>query len=199
MKWLGWYIPHLAPLPQIRWNDMDVLRHQSDHETAIRLLLRQYKKLPSDECSDYLDYLAERLGTGRYVSDNSNHWLTWSMLRTMQDDGMTIGGHTVNHPVLANLDFDEQQYEISECLRRLSEELGKSPRQFSYPVGGSTSFNEATRSCLREAGVQYAFSYDSGFNRFGRIDPFNVRRSAIELDVTTKIFNIRIAAPQWLG
>jgi peptidoglycan/xylan/chitin deacetylase (PgdA/CDA1 family) len=123
-------------------------------------------------------------------------WMTWDMLREMKAGGMWLGGHTVNHPVLARLDRDRQAQEISGCAKRLREELGEPMRWFSYPVGGPDAFNDDTRECLRDAGVETAFSYYGGYRRFDDWDRYDVRRVAVDADVADTRFRAMLALPQ---
>jgi peptidoglycan/xylan/chitin deacetylase (PgdA/CDA1 family) len=153
--------------------------------------------LPSDEAAAFLDFLAHATSSGRCDGTvAAGTWMTWDMLREMQAGGMTIGGHTVNHPILARCDRDRQRAEIVDCGRRLMEELGQPLRWFSYPRGKPDAFNADTRACLAEAGVQLAFTYYGGFRRFDDWDPLDVRRVAIELDQTFDHFRAVLTVPQ---
>src|SRR5262249_35459868 len=146
---------------------------EPERERAIRTLLRTYKKLPSERTPEYVTTVAEATGTGRPpadVLDVRSLWMTWDMLREMHAAGMTIGGHTVHHPILSRMSRDEQAREIAGCERRLHEELGISMRAFAYPVGSLEAFNEDTRSCLRERGVVTAFSYYGGIGNLSKWD-----------------------------
>jgi peptidoglycan/xylan/chitin deacetylase (PgdA/CDA1 family) len=136
--------------------------------------------MPAGLNNDYLAFLAAATGSGRYKStDERGAWMTWAMLREMHAAGMLLGGHTVNHPVLAQLAPERQWEEISVCGARLQRELGEPMRYFSYPVGSRMSFNRDTRACLEKAGVQYAFSYYGGLGRFDKWDDLDVRRTGI--------------------
>jgi len=140
--------------------------------------------MPAADHAEYLEYLAGATGSGRFPDGpGATLWMTWEMLREMRSAGMTIGGHTVNHPVLARLPQPAQRDEIVACGRRLAEELGERMRYFSYPVGGMDAFDAGTRACLRDAGVQYAFSYYGGYRTFDDWDDMDVRRIAIESEL----------------
>jgi len=140
--------------------------------------------MPASDHADYLESLAGATGSGRCpAGPEAGLWMTWEMLREMRSAGMTIGGHTVTHPVLARLPQPAQRDEIVACGRRLAEELGEPMRCFSYPVGGLDAFDAGTRECLRDAGVQYAFSYYGGYRTFGDWDYLDVRRIAIESEL----------------
>jgi peptidoglycan/xylan/chitin deacetylase (PgdA/CDA1 family) len=154
---------------------------EPDRETAVRACLRAFKSMPAADHAEYLEYLAGVTGSRRCpAGPEVGLWMTWEMLREMRSAGMTIGGHTATHPVLARLPQPAQRDEIVACARRITAEIGEPMRCFSYPVGGLDAFDAGTRVCLREAGVQYAFSYYGGYRTFGDWDNLDVRRIAIE-------------------
>lgn len=168
------------------WFDESMPFDEPLREGVVRKLLREYKVMPTQATATYLDAIAVAAGTGRYRAGTSDGlWMTWDMLREMKAAGMTIGGHTVTHPVLARMAPADQRHEILECGRRLASELGEPMRYFSYPVGNLTAFDATTRDCLREAGVSYAFSYYGGYRRFDDWDDYDVRRVAIEANMNS--------------
>ena len=178
--------------------DARVTFDEPEREQAVRALLRAYKKLPDSRTAELLDAAGRATGTGRPsadVIDPRAMWMTWDMIREMQAGGMTIGGHTAHHPVLARLSRDEQAKEIAICERRLKEELGIPMTTFSYPVGTPDAFNAESRACLRERGVRTAFSYYGGMRRHREWDDYDIRRIAIEQDTTFDEFRAMVMFP----
>lgn len=166
-------------------------------EEGCRRLLAVYKSLGTELTEVFLDFLADALGTGRCpASLAADEWMTWDMLREMQAGGMTFGGHTVNHPILSNATADQQDWEIGECQRRLSEELGQPIDAFSYPNGQRGDFNEFTRAALRRHGYRWAFSFSGGFCRPGHADRFDLPRTGVEADIEMSQFRATATLPQ---
>lgn len=185
--------PHLDLRP---WLEAQVTIDEPGRERAVRTLLRAYKALPDDRLADYLDAVGAATGSGRAGPGHADRfWMTWDMLRGMRDAGMTIGGHTVSHPVLANMSTARQREEILQCGRRLAEELGRPMDCFSYPVGNPAAFDERTREVLAEAGVRWAFSYYGGCRRFDDWDPYDIRRVAVETETTGPWFRSIMTLP----
>jgi len=171
---------------------------EPDRERAIRVLRARYRELSGENAERFLAALGEATGTGRHARKGSERlWMTWDMVREMRGGGMTLGGHTVNHPMLSRLSRQDQWKEIGGCGRRLAEELGEPMRVFAYPFGKPGSFNADTRACLEEAGVRTAFTYHGGFARIDDWDAYGVPRSAIEQDTTFDEFRAEVMAP-WL-
>jgi len=169
-----------------------------EREGAVRALLRAYKKLPDSRTTEFLDAVGRATGTGRPtpdVIDARTIWMTWDMIRQMHAGGMTIGGHTAHHPVLARLSREDQANEIAICERRLKEELGIPMTTFSYPVGTVDAFNTESRACLRERGVHTAFSYYGGMRRLSDWDDYDIRRIAIEQDTSFDEFRAMVMFP----
>src|SRR5207249_568904 len=134
-------------------------------------------------------------GSGRCPPTEMKHeWMTWDMVREMAGAGMSIGGHTVNHPVLSRLTAEEQEQEIAGCGKRLHEELGRPMRYFAYPNGKLDCFNGVTRACLKRNEVEFAFSYYGGYQRFDRFEAHDIRRHPVEnstrLDLLRMVANL---------
>ena len=98
--------------------------------------------------------------------------LTWDQVRTMQREGMTMGGHTVNHSYLDELDDATGRFEIGHCLDRIAEETGSRPRAFSFPAGRT---NDRSRAWLDQAGIALALTTQGGRNR-SDADRYALRR-----------------------
>ncbi len=61
--------------------------------------------------------------------------MSTDQLAHMARAGMSIGGHTVNHPILAKVDDTVAQQEIIENRNALRDMTGVTPRTFAYPNG----------------------------------------------------------------
>jgi len=187
----------LEQLPPSRWNSQIIEFGADARETAVRTLLRIYKTLPATATHEFLNHLADATLSGRCPETTARaEWMTWDMIREMQDGGMSVGGHTQSHPVLATLAPEHQHEEIAAGLQRLECELGQRPTAFSYPVGNHDSFNEITRACLADEGICWAFSYYGGFSRFPILDCLDIPRVAVERDIDMAQFRSITSYPQ---
>jgi peptidoglycan/xylan/chitin deacetylase (PgdA/CDA1 family) len=148
-----------------------------EEDATIAALVADYKALPAGKSERLLDFVAEATGAGRCDGASAAQlWMTWDMVREMRSSGMSFGGHTVSHPILARLSPERQGQEIAGCGARLERELGEPMRWFAYPVGARDTFTSDTRRLLRDAGVELAFSFYGGFARFAHWDPLDVPR-----------------------
>ena len=160
------------------WISAPLRLGKASQEATMETLLDAYKRLPEERTEAFLAWIAEQSGSGRCDPlEAREDWLTWDGARELRDAGMEIGGHTVDHPVLAWLPPAAQRAQIVECKRRIEDELERPMRIFSYPIGQADSFDTETRAVLREEGVRLAFSYRGGYAQAGRpLDPFDVPR-----------------------
>lgn len=86
-------------------------------------------------------------------------------VRSLAEDGFTIGGHTVNHCNLADLrDGERLTYEIIEDKRRLEHITGVAVRYFAYPFGACGNPEFDLERALKEAGYSAAVTTLHGFN-----------------------------------
>jgi len=185
-------IPAVGPVGEpIGWPDARA------RSAAIARLVAAAKTLPAGSVEPYLAALASGAGSERCDHGLwSERWMTWDMVRALRDAGMSIGGHTVDHPVLTRLGPDAQRAEIDGCARRLAEELGAPMTRFSYPVGTPGSFDARTRALVREAGVELAFAYDGGVAGPRGWDPLAVPRASVYAAIGGAGFRALVTAPR---
>lgn len=155
-------------------------------------ILRAYKRTPQIDPVAFF----ERLEHSAEVHVDSTVlgrelFMTWAHVRALSAAGMEIGAHTYDHPVLANVSAEEQRRELKLSKTRLEQELSGSVRMMSYPVGGPAAFSPATKTFVREAGYEAAFSYYGGFNGCDNLDPQDIRRIPVERTDTLASFSSR--------
>ena len=98
--------------------------------------------------------------------------LSWRQLREMQNNGVTIGAHTITHPKLPDIGEALAREEIAGSKIRIEDELQKEVKDFAYPYG---LYDAATREIVVEEGFESACTTRSGFNS-SRSDPYLLRR-----------------------
>ncbi|HSN77415.1 MAG TPA: polysaccharide deacetylase family protein, partial [Anaerolineae bacterium] len=77
---------------------------------------------------------------------------------------VTIGAHSLTHPVLRNESDAKAQRQIAGSVERLAALLGRPVRDFAYPNGAAgLDYGPREQAMLRAAGVELAFATDSGY------------------------------------
>ena len=89
--------------------------------------------------------------------------MSWSELREIvREPGVTIGAHTLTHPMLAKHDEGRVWLEIEGGRAAIAENLGIEPRHLSYPVGDPTSAGPREFQLAAEAGYATAVTTRPG-------------------------------------
>ena len=102
--------------------------------------------------------------------------LTSDELRALHGQGVEIGGHTVNHPILARVAPEVARQEITEGAAQLEAITGDRPRLFAYPNGRpGTDFGPEHIAMVREAGFTHALTTETGLGRASS-DPYRIPR-----------------------
>lgn len=128
---------------------------------AAAQILRQIKHLPLERRDQHTHYIAAQ-------SKNlpNNLMMTTEQLIQLHRSGMEIGGHTVNHPILAKLDEATARREIGDNKAFLEKLLNTELRFFAYPNGKPVEdYSPNQVSVVRECGYNAAVS-----TRWGVVD-----------------------------
>ncbi len=153
----------------------------ADQTQAITQLLTHLKNIESTRVDGFLQSLSEALDVPLPSQElQSNELMTWDQLRIMRDQGMSIGSHSHLHVILSKQSIYESKLQLQLSKEILERQLGAPVHTLAYPVGGYSHFDYETKRIARELGFKLGFSYLTGINRLGQIDPFNVKRIGIQ-------------------
>jgi peptidoglycan/xylan/chitin deacetylase (PgdA/CDA1 family) len=98
---------------------------------AIDALLDALKYLPLEARQEQVDAMCALLG----ANPRNDLMMTSEQLRQLHRAGMEIGGHTVNHPIVARLDRAAARAEIADGKAALEQIVGDRVKLFAYPNG----------------------------------------------------------------
>lgn len=159
------------------WDELAWIAKASGRPRAAARWQAHYKLLAPGAAAEWLEKLERAAGTGAPPAWLArDEWMTWDDVRTLRDAGMTLGGHTHDHPVLARLPVAEQRRQIERGLGRIAAETGVRPTWFAYPVGARGSWTPVTERLLADAGIERAFSFYGGANPVWRRSRYDTRR-----------------------
>ena len=109
-------------------------------------------------------------------------YMDWNDARELVEAGFELGGHTVNHVILARLEGDASRAEIGGCTESLKRELpGWQPTTFAYPFGRRWDYTKDSIAATREAGWSCAVNTHAGTVTRGA-DPMQLARLPIDDD-----------------
>ena len=109
-------------------------------------------------------------------------WLSKEDLRILDESGITIGSHTVDHSFLPKASPEEVKRQLAQSKEELEAVLGHEVKYFSYPAGGVTP---EIRQAVIDAGYVGAVTTNYGDLRN---DPFELHRVKIS-DSSRNLFN----------
>jgi peptidoglycan/xylan/chitin deacetylase (PgdA/CDA1 family) len=119
----------------VDWREFGLGLHRIDDDAArlalIGKTLTDLKYRAPGERAEIALELARRAG----LTPRSDLMLTPSQLVEWCGRGLEVGGHTVNHPILARLAEADAYEEIAAGREQLAQWLGAAPEAFAYPNG----------------------------------------------------------------
>lgn len=154
--------------------------------TSLRLVQDHIKKIPHAEAMVLVDQVCEDLGQ---ASNGLRCVLDWDDLRRLAKEGVALGAHTRNHPVLTKVTPEEAREEVLGSQQDLKREIGYCFPIFCYPAG---AHDDSTVEMLRQEGFKLAFTTCDGFNELGTTDPLRLCRINITPRTSLSIFRIRL-------
>jgi peptidoglycan/xylan/chitin deacetylase (PgdA/CDA1 family) len=98
-----------------------------------------------------------------FIGDQPGHFkgqecMTWSEARKLHEAGIEIGSHTVNHPRLYELGFDEIRAELASSKAMIEDRLGSVVVSFAYPYAfpvADQSFVRVFGDIVAQTGYRY--------------------------------------------
>lgn len=148
------------------------LESAADRQALIQQLVRGIKYLPPQERERRAAALAEAAG----VELPDDLMMRSRDVKALAAAGMTVGAHTVSHPILASLDAAQAREEIAESRRRLESLLGRAVTLFAYPNGRpDTDYRAEHAVQVQELGFEAAVSTAPGAATMGD-DPYQLPR-----------------------
>jgi peptidoglycan/xylan/chitin deacetylase (PgdA/CDA1 family) len=88
--------------------------------------------------------------------------VNWGEVRGLASAGHDIGGHTVDHAILARQTDALRREQIMTCAQDIRREIGRQPVGFAYPNGAPGDFDERDHDSLRAAGFTHALTTTPG-------------------------------------
>jgi peptidoglycan/xylan/chitin deacetylase (PgdA/CDA1 family) len=141
------------------------LGSREQRRTAWWDLVKKLSRVRSETRSEFLGIARERFGLARHpdaAAETTVSWrrfglLTASEVCQLAAAGMTIGAHTVSHPMLSQAPPELAYAEIEESRIRLEAVVQKNIWAFAYPFGNPESVTPQVLEMPRKAAFAAAF------------------------------------------
>lgn len=113
-------------------------------------------------------------------------------LKQLVDAGMTIGAHTLSHPVLGEQSEELACVEIAECLGRLESASGQPVWALAYPFGDPASVGAREFRLAEQAGYECAF-VNVGGSIPAEFSCFSLPRIHVTAEMTLPVFEAHVS------
>jgi len=124
-----------------------------DRRSKAAIWLKKLKYLPVAERLAKIDQFYQQ----NKATEQAALMMSPEQIKQLSDCGITIGAHTVNHPILKVLSSAQQQEEISTSKQQLESWLNKPVRHFAYPNGAEgVDFDDTAVELAQQSGFTSA-------------------------------------------
>lgn len=128
------------------------------------------------------------------ISTINNLFMTWEEIKKLNNDGMSVGAHTVKHKILSLLSSDEIVSEITESKLEIEKHLGEKIVAFAYPNGKRNDYNQKCVDILKDNSFTYAVTTELGANKlYNNTSPFELKRVCISYNDNLNMFKAKIS------
>lgn len=153
-------LPHLGP---VSWtNDVE-------KKLIIQNCVNALKRIPDLEKQQVLKSLAACLEVDVPNRSFTELYLTWDQIREMSQNGIEMGSHTVNHPILTRIPLGQVETELIHSRQKIESEIDKPVLAFAYPNGGPSDFSSDVISLVQQTGYQLAFTLTRESSHYSRV------------------------------
>ena len=136
----------------------DSRRRSLSHTVAL------LKGMAATQRDQVLEHLAQRCGVGLPSSPPERYApMTWDDARACEAMGVSIGPHTMTHPILARETDETVRREMEGSWRRVQEEVSDPEPIFCYPNGKVADFGRREMEVARKLGLDGALSAEPGY------------------------------------
>jgi peptidoglycan/xylan/chitin deacetylase (PgdA/CDA1 family) len=115
-----------------------------------------------------------------------------SELKEMAESGLTIGSHTLSHPMLSQMQAEHAWKEVADSRRVLEEALQRPVWALAYPFGDPGSVTYREMEMANRAGYKWAFSNCEGGLQ-GSAYRFSIPRVHVTADMTLSEFEAHVS------
>jgi peptidoglycan/xylan/chitin deacetylase (PgdA/CDA1 family) len=124
-----------------------------------------YRRLRAGPREQLRAVMADLASQARIISNclATKFCLSWDELQNLaREPDVTIGAHTLSHPILAKLDATAAEREIAESKALLERRLGRPITHFAYPFGDRISAGAREFRLVRDSGFATAVTSRPG-------------------------------------
>lgn len=107
---------------------------------------------------------------------------TWEELMEIEQAGISVQSHGINHPHYSEISNHEIENEIKVSKQDLEGQLHKKIKAFAFPYGDNGNDADFMDKVLEKSGYKAAFLYDGGLMDINSRQPFRISRIPVGPD-----------------
>jgi peptidoglycan/xylan/chitin deacetylase (PgdA/CDA1 family) len=132
------------------------LKSRFDKLNTLYLISEKFKNIPDNKKNYIIEELANIIKIEIPKSLGKKLILSWEEVKEMSKGGIEFGAHTVTHPILTQISYDQAKFEIIQSKKTIEKKLGLSVNTFCYPNGTNKDFNIELIDLLKNSGFTCA-------------------------------------------
>ena len=109
--------------------------------SVLKRIKRELKKRSLEESEELTEHFQRHLKVDDLAPYEDYRFMTWREVRELSDGGFGVGAHTVNHPILSQIGFEDAQKEILNSAREIVAKIGGCSDVFCFPNGKSEDYS----------------------------------------------------------
>jgi Polysaccharide deacetylase len=157
-----------------------------DAATTVVLYLRT---LPDEERHRWCECFENAIPVPR--NELCGSMMNWEQVREMRQAGISIGCHTLTHPVLSRLDPDNLQRQVADSKRLIENRLDAGVEDFAFPFGKPRDCGTVGAELLSALGFHTGMTTILGVNQ-PHTDVFRLRRMVQGDEFSVAMFACRL-------
>jgi peptidoglycan/xylan/chitin deacetylase (PgdA/CDA1 family) len=166
--------------------------------------VRSASRLNAGERADWISLVRVRCDPSQnFQSERRWRLLTQPELAQLSESGMTIGAHTLTHPVLSLCSEEEAFREIKQSKVDIERAVGKPVWAFAYPFGNPATMGEREIRLAQDAGYSCAFlnveSWDSGSAHLFQLPRTHVTRNTTVAELAAHLSGLHSRLQRGFG
>jgi len=112
-------------------------------------------------------------------------------LKGLAAAGMTIGAHTLSHPVLSAQPPERARVEISDCRGKLENCIKQPVWALAYPIGNDAAVGEREYQFAEDAGYEVAFMNVPG--KLSTLHKFSIPRVHVTAEMSLDVYEAHVS------
>jgi peptidoglycan/xylan/chitin deacetylase (PgdA/CDA1 family) len=177
------------------------LKERAQRRRVWAMLLKQLSQVDASERTAFIETMRARFGLSNQSDGACSpgeaqrrrfSLLNVSQLQQLKEQGMSIGAHTLTHPILSLQNSESAWKEIAGSRNALENSLGTQVWAFAYPFGDAASVTSREWQMAEQAGFECAFMNIGG--GFGSALPrFALPRVHVTSDMALAEFEAHVS------